>query len=283
MRGGPGLGSIAGAQGDYFQATRGGGNGDYRVIVLAPNSVEELGNFPKLAFDLAEKYRIPVMILADGILGQMMESMSFNFDPVDPNKLGKFDWAVDIHKNGRTKNNVFSYKGDNLIADVVERAKRYGLIEQTEQRYEERSCEDSDVILVAYGLSSRACLEAVNHAKEQGLKVGLFRPITLWPFPQKRLGELATKTKAMLVVEQSLGQLLQDVQLAVGDKCPVGLNAYPSGGQPDGAQILTAAKSLLTGKKEGLFTLKDHAAGFTYNCERDLKLGVQGDRKGETK
>ena len=283
MRGGPGLGSIAGAQGDYFQATRGGGNGDYRVIVLAPNSVEELGNFPKLAFDLAEKYRIPAMILADGILGQMMESMSFNFDPVDPNQLGKFDWAVDIHKNGRTKNNVFSYKGDNLIADVVERARRYGLIEQTEQRYEERNCEDADVILVAYGLSSRACLEAVNHAKEQGLKVGLFRPITLWPFPQKRLAELAKKTKAMLVVEQSLGQLLQDVQLAVGDKCPVGLNAYPSGGQPDGAQILTAAQSLLTGKKDGLFTLKDHAAGFTYNCQRDLKLGVQGDRKGETK
>ena len=283
MRGGPGLGSIAGAQGDYFQATRGGGNGDYRVLVLAPNSVEELGNFPKLAFDLAEKYRMPAMILADGILGQMMESMSFNFDPVDPNKLGKFDWAVDIHKNGRAKNNVFSYKGDNLIADVVERAKRYGLIEQTEQRYEERDCENADVILVAYGLSSRACLEAVNHAKEQGLKVGLFRPITLWPFPVKRLAELAQKTKAMLVVEQSLGQLLQDVQLAVGDKCPVGLNAYPSGGQPDGAQILTAAKSLLTGKKDGLFTLKDHAAGFTYNCQRDLKLGVQGDRKGETK
>ena len=283
MRGGPGLGSIAGAQGDYFQATRGGGNGDYHVLVLAPNSVEELGNFPKLAFDLAEKYRIPAMILADGILGQMMESMSFNFDPVDPNKLGKFDWAVDIHKNGRAKNNVFSYKGDNLIADVVERAKRYGLIEQTEQRYEERNCEDADVILVAYGLSSRACLEAVNHAKEQGLKVGLFRPITLWPFPAKRLAELAPKTKAMLVVEQSLGQLLQDVQLAVGDKCPVGLNAYPSGGQPDGAQILTAAQSLLTGKKDGLFTLKDHAAGFTYHCQRDLKLGVQGDRKGETK
>ncbi len=283
MRGGPGLGSIAGAQGDYFQATRGGGNGDYHILVLAPNSVEELGNFPKLAFDLAEKYRIPAMILADGILGQMMESMSFNFDPVDPNKLGKFEWAVDIHKNGRAKNNVFSYKGDNLIADVVERAKRYGLIEQTEQRYEERNCEDADVILVAYGLSSRACLEAVNHAKEQGLKVGLFRPITLWPFPSKRLAELAGKTKAILTVEQSLGQLVQDVQLAVAGKCPVGLNAYPAGGQPDGAQILTAAKSLLTGQKDGLFTLKDHAAGFTYNCTRNLKLGIQGDRKGETK
>jgi len=280
MRGGPGLGSISGAQGDYFQATRGGGNGDYRVIVLAPNSVEELGNFPKIAFDLAEKYRMPCMILADGILGQMMESMSFNFEPVDPNKLGKFDWAVDIHKNGRAKNNVFSYKGDNLIADVVERAKRYGLVEKTEVRYEERDCEGADVILVAYGLSSRACLEAVNKAKESGLKVGLFRPITLWPFPSKRLAEIAGKAKGVLVVEQSLGQLVQDVQLAVGNTVKIGLNAYPAGGQPDGTQILTAAASLLNGKTEGLFDLQRHADGFTFDCKRDLSLGVQGDLKG---
>jgi 2-oxoglutarate ferredoxin oxidoreductase subunit alpha len=280
MRGGPGLGSISGAQGDYFQATRGGGNGDYHIIVLAPNSVEELGNFPKLAFDLSEKYRMPCMILADGILGQMMESMSFHFDPVDPNKLGKFEWAVDIHKNGRAKNNVFSYKGDNLIADVVERAKRYGLVEKTEARYEERNCEEADIILVAYGLSSRACLEAVNKAGESGLKVGLFRPITLWPFPSKRLAELARKAKGVLVVEQSLGQLVQDVKLAVGSDVKVGLNAYPAGGQPDGAQILTAARSLQNGQTEGLFDLQRHADGFTFDCKRDLSLGVQGDRKG---
>ncbi|MBO7191337.1 MAG: 3-methyl-2-oxobutanoate dehydrogenase subunit VorB [Elusimicrobiaceae bacterium] len=280
MRGGPGLGSISGAQGDYFQATRGGGNGDYHIIVLAPNSVEELGNFPKLGIELAEKYRMPCMILADGILGQMMESMAFNFEPVDPNKLGKFDWAVDINKQGRGKSKVFSYKGDNLIADVTERAKRYGLIEKTEARYEERNAEDCDILLVAYGLSSRACLEAVNMASSKGLKVGLFRPITLWPFPSKRLAELAQKAKGVLVVEQSLGQLVQDVKLAVGDCVPVGLNAYPAGGQPDGTQILTAAQSLLTGKKEGLFDLQEHAANFTYNCARDLSLGVQGDAQG---
>jgi 2-oxoglutarate ferredoxin oxidoreductase subunit alpha len=248
--------------------------------VLAPNSVEELGNFPKLAFDLAEKYRMPAMILADGILGQMMESMSFNFEPVDPNQIGKFDWAVDINKGSRPKTNVYSYKGDNLIEDVTLRAKRYGLIEKTEARWEERNTEDADVILVAYGLSSRACLEAVNKAQEQGLKVGLFRPITLWPFPSKRLAELAAKAKGILVVEQSLGQLVQDVRLAVGDKNPVGLNAYPAGGQPDGSQILTAAESLLKGKKEGLFDLQEHAEGFEYACKRDLSLGVQGDRKG---
>ena len=283
MRGGPGLGSIGGAQGDYFQATRGGGNGDYRVIVLAPNSVEELGNFPKLGFELAEKYRMPCMILADGILGQMMESMSFNFDPIDPNKLGKFDWAVDICKGSRGKKNVFSYKGDNLIADVTERAKRYGLIEKTEARYEERNTDDCDVLLVAYGLSSRACLEAVSRAKEEGLKVGLFRPITLWPFPSKRLAELSQKVKAILTVEQSLGQLVQDVKLSVGDKTPVYLQAYPAGGQPDGAAILTGVRSCLSGGKEGLFDLQQHADGFTYHCTRDLSLGVQGDLKGGTK
>ncbi|MBR2504521.1 MAG: hypothetical protein IKB61_01100, partial [Elusimicrobiaceae bacterium] len=265
---------------DYFQATRGGGNGDYRVIVLAPNSVEELGNFPKLGFELAEKYRMPCMILADGILGQMMESMSFNFDPIDPNTLGKMDWAVDIEKNGRPKRKVFSYKGDYLIADVLERAKRYGLMEKTEARWEERNTEDCDVLLVAYGLSSRACLEAVNKAKEEGLKVGLFRPITLWPFPSKRLNELAQKTKAVLTVEQSLGQLVQDVKLAVDGAAPVYLNAYPAGGQPDGNSILTAVKSCLNGGKEGLFDLQEHAGDFAYSCERDASLGMQGDCKG---
>ena len=283
MRGGPGLGSISGAQGDYFQATRGGGNGDYHILVLAPNSVEELGNFPKLAFDLAEKYRMPCMILADGVLGQMMESMSFNFEPVDPNQLGKFDWAVDIEKNGRAKNKVFSYKGDHLIEDVVERAKRYGLIEKTEVRYEERNTEDCDVLLVAYGLSSRACLEAVNHAAEHGLKVDLFRPITLWPFPSKRLAELAGKVKAILTVEQSLGQLVQDVKLAVGDKTPVYLKAYPAGGQPEGAAILQAAQFALQGKTDGLFDLQRHADGFTYDCKRNTQLGMQGDCKGGAK
>lgn len=280
MRGGPGLGSISGSQGDYFQATRGGGNGDYHIIVLAPNSVEELGNFPKLAFELAEKYRMPCMILADGILGQMMESMSFNFDPIDPNQLGKFDWAVDINKNGRKKNNVFSYKGDNLIADVVERAKRYGYIEKTEPRFESRQTEDCDVLLVAYGLSSRACMEAVVKGREEGLKVGLFRPITLWPFPSEALRKAAQNAKAVVCVEQSLGQLVQDVKLALNGAKPVYLNAYPAGGQPDGGTILPAVTSALNGGTEGLFDLQRHAEGFTYECKRDTALGIQGDWKG---
>ena len=139
------------------------------------------------------------------------------------------------------------------------------------------------MLLVAYGLSSRACLEAVNHAKEAGIKVGLFRPITLWPFPSKRLAELAGKCKAVLAVEQSLGQMVQDVKLAIEGKTPVYLKAYPAGGQPEGAAILEAAKSALAGKTEGLFDLQRHADGFSYECKRDLSLGVQGDRKGGTK
>ena len=163
---------------------------------------------------------------------------------------------------------------------MVERAKRYGLIEKTEARWEERNAEDCDVLLVAYGLSSRACLEAVNKAREEGLKVGLFRPVTLWPFPSKRLAELAAKTKGVLAVEQSLGQLVQDVKLAVNGKTPVYLNAYPAGGQPDGNTILTAVRSILNGQKEGLFDLQEHANGFTYHCQRDTSLGMQGDLKG---
>ena len=136
------------------------------------------------------------------------------------------------------------------------------------------------MLLVAYGLSSRACLEAVNKAKEEGLKVGLFRPITLWPFPTKRLAEVAKNAKAILTVEQSLGQLVQDVKLAVNGEVPVYLNAYPAGGQPSGESILTAIKSCLNGGKEGLFDLQEHAADFAYECKRNSSIGMQGDCKG---
>ena len=150
MRGGPGLGNIAGAQGDYMQATRGGGNGDYRLIVLAPNSVEELGNFPKLAFELSEKYRIPAMILADGILGQMMEGMSYNFEPVDPKTLPAKSWALGINDGTRAKNMISSYglaEGE-LEKMILKRAERYALIERDEVRFEERFTEDYKGLLL---------------------------------------------------------------------------------------------------------------------------------------
>jgi len=248
MRGGPGLGNIIGAQGDYFQATRGGGHGDYRLIVLAPNSVEEMGNFPKLAFDLSEKYRVPAMILADGILGQMMEGMSYDFAPVDPSKLPAKDFALG-NSAGRKTRRVYSVwltEGE-LEHIVLNRAKKYAEIEKTEVRFEERYTKDADIVVAAYGLSARASLEAVELARKEGIKAGLFRPITLWPYPYKQLKALSKTAKCMLTVEMSLGQMVTDVRLAVNGKIPVYLHARPAGGQPTGEDILTAIKSALKG------------------------------------
>ncbi|WP_424245342.1 2-oxoglutarate ferredoxin oxidoreductase subunit alpha [Elusimicrobium posterum] len=256
-RGGPGIGNITGAQGDYFQATRGGGHGDYKTIVIAPNSVEEMGNFPKKAFDLSEKYRIPAMILSDGVLGQMMEGMSYDFEPVDPKAQAKPDWALGMNPEHRAKRmiNAYNLADGKLEIQVLDRVSRYRAVEENEVLFEEREIEDAEVVLVAYGISSRASLAALKLAREQGLKVGLLRPITLWPFPSKRLCEIATngKCKAMLAVEMSLGQMVQDVKLAVNGNVPVYLHARPGGGQPTGEDIVTAVNSVLTGKKDALF------------------------------
>jgi 2-oxoglutarate ferredoxin oxidoreductase subunit alpha len=260
MRGGPGLGNIAGAQGDYTQATRGGGNGDYRTLVLAPFSVQELANFPKKAFELSEKYRIPAMILADGILGQMMEGMSYDFEPVDPKCLPLKPWAIGgAHE--RNRNMVFSYalaEGD-LEKMVLKRAERYALVERDEVLYEERFTEDADVLVVAYGISARASIAAINIAREKGVKVGMIRPITLWPFPTKRIAELAQKVKSVLCVEMSLGQMKVDVDLAVSGKVPVYLHAKPGAFFPVSEEIAIAIESAAKGKKEQLFNQQDLA------------------------
>lgn len=256
MRGGPGLGNIVGAQGDYFQATRGGGHGDYRTIVLAPNSVQEMGNFPKLAFELAEKYRVPSMILADGILGQMMEGVSFDFEDVDPAKLKEPDFAIGPNKTGRERRRVYSYwlKDGELEVDVLRRAKIYAEIEKNEVRFEEIETKDAEIVIVAYGLAARASHQAVEMARKEGIKAGLLRPITLWPFPYKRIEELSKQVKCMLCAEMSLGQMIVDVKLAVNGKVPVYLHARPSGGIPTGEDILQAIKSSLNGGKgEGLY------------------------------
>ncbi len=261
MRGGPGLGNIVGAQGDYFQATRGGGNGDYRTIVLAPNSVQEMGNMPKLGFELSEKYRIPAMILADGVLGQMMEGMNFDFEEVDPKTLPAQPWALGPC-TGREKRQVFSYwlKDGELETALINRAKRYAVVEESEVRFEERYTADAEIVLVAYGLSARASLEAVEMARKEGIKAGLLRPITLWPFPYKKLAELSKTCKAMLAVEMSLGQMIVDVRLAVEGKVPVYLHARPGGGMPTGEDILTAIKSSLKGSGPCLYDAKNPAA-----------------------
>ncbi|MDD4003929.1 MAG: 3-methyl-2-oxobutanoate dehydrogenase subunit VorB [Elusimicrobiaceae bacterium] len=250
VRGGPGLGNIAGAQGDYFQAVKGGGHGDYRVITLAPNTVQEMGNFPMLAYELAEKYRVPAMILADGILGQMMEPVSFEKEPVDAAKLPVPDWALG-NCAGRAKRLVNSYdlREGELEKLINARARRYAEIEKNEARWEERDTGDADIILVAYGTSSRACLEALHCAREKRLKVGLFRPITLWPFPSGQLARAAKKAKAVLTVEMSLGQMVEDVRLAVNGAVPVHLHARPGGGVPTGAEIIEQAGKILAGKQ----------------------------------
>ncbi|MFA6583960.1 MAG: 3-methyl-2-oxobutanoate dehydrogenase subunit VorB [Elusimicrobiaceae bacterium] len=247
VRGGPGLGNIAGAQSDYFQSVKGGGHGDYRVITLAPNSVHEMGNFPRKCYELAEKYRMPAMILADGILGQMMEPVEFEDEqPVDLSKRAEPAWALG-NSAGRAKRVVSSYdlREGELEKLVNARAERYHAVEENEVLWEEHHTERMDILLVAYGTSSRACLEALHYAKEKGLSVGLFRPITLWPFPYRQLAAAAGRAKAVLTVEMSLGQMVEDVRLAVNGSVPVHLHARPGGGLPTGADIVAQAEKIL--------------------------------------
>ncbi len=235
MRGGPGLGNIAGAQGDYWQATRGGGHGDYRTFVMAPNSVTEMGSFPHKCYEVAFKYRIPSMVLTDGIIGQMMEPVEFTTPEVDPKALPEPDWAIGVNHN-RAKRIVKSYdlREGFLELMVNERVKRYKQIEAAEVMYEEKMMDDAEIAIVAYGTSARVSVAAMKLAREKGLKVGLFRPITLWPFPKARLVELSKRVKKFLVVEMSLGQMVEDVQLSLNGRAEVHLHAKP------GASVMTA-------------------------------------------
>jgi 2-oxoglutarate ferredoxin oxidoreductase subunit alpha len=252
VRGGPGLGNIAGAQGDYFQSVRGGGHGDYRTFVMAPNSAEEMGNFPIKCYELGEKYRVPSMILSDGTIGQMMEPVEFKFEPVDAKKLPVPEWAIGANP-GRPRRMVGSYdlREGELEKMVLARAKRYREIEEKESLWEGKMLEDAEVVLVAYGIASRASLAALKLAREQGLKVGLFRPITLWPFPKKVLADTAKRVKSMVSVELSLGQMIDDVKLAIDCRVPVHLHARPGGAIPTGEEIVeTIRKALKAGSKE---------------------------------
>jgi 2-oxoglutarate ferredoxin oxidoreductase subunit alpha len=254
VRGGPGLGNIAGAQGDYFQSVRGGGHGDYRVFVMAPNSADEMGNFPVKCYEIAEKYRVPAMVLADGLLGQMMEPVEFKFEPVDPKALKAPDWALGVNE-GRARRVVRSYdlKEGGLEVMTLGRVERYKEIEEGEALFEARQTEDADLVMVAYGISSRICHAALKMAREKGLKVGLLRPITLWPFPRREIKRLAGRAKAMLAVEMSLGQMVEDVRLAVEHRIPVHLHARPSGAIPTGEEVFNAVEKLMkSGVKEAV-------------------------------
>ncbi len=221
QRGGPGLGGIQPSQADYYQATRGVGHGDMRLIVLAPSSVQEMASLTAEAFDLADIYRMPTMLLADGALGQMMEPVDFSAFP--KRELPEKTWAANGHGDARKKNIVNSlYIDPKVLEDsVVERYKRYAEIEEKEVKYEEYMTEDADVILVAYGITARIAKSAVNAAREAGIKAGLLRPITLWPFPKAKIAALADTAKAFISVEMSMGQMVDDVKLAVNGKKPV--------------------------------------------------------------
>ena len=203
QRGGPGLGTIQPSQSDYFQATRGGGNGDYNVIVLAPNSVQEMADFVDLAFELAFKYRNPAMILSDGVIGQMMEERNLHLQ------------------------------------------EKYRQIRENEVRFETQQCEDADYVIVSFGSAARIGEKAVELAREQGLKVGLFRPITLWPFPSKQLVDLCKGKKGILVSEINAGQMVQDVRLAIDGALPVEHFGRLGGIVPDPEEIVNALKEKL--------------------------------------
>lgn len=250
QRGGPGLGTIQPSQGDYFQATRGGGNGDYNVIVLAPNSVQEMADFVDLAFQLAFKYRNPAMILSDGVIGQMMEKVVL--PPAKPRRTmeeveAECPWATTGRRNGRQPNIITSL--DLRSAEMERRnkelQKKYATVRANEVRYEELYIEDAEYIIVAFGSAARISEKAIEMAREEGIKVGLFRPITLWPYPEKEVEAAAKGKKGILVVELNAGQMIQDVRLAVGKTLPIEHYGKMGGVIPEPIEVLEALKELI--------------------------------------
>ena len=242
VRGGPGLGNIAPAQCDYFQATKGGGHGDYRLIVLGPSTVPEAGELTMLAFELADEYRIPVMLLADGMLGQMMEPVALP-DPIDIDSLPTKDWAT-TGAAGRDPNIVLSFDLDpeRLKAMNLALQKKYKQIEANEVRYEETAIDDADLVIAAYGTVARIAKSVARMAREEGLKVGIFRPITLWPFPYEPLRTLAERVDTILTVEMSAGQMWEDVRLAVCERAKTPFYGELGGVVPTPRAILSEVK-----------------------------------------
>lgn len=245
QRGGPGLGGIQPSQADYWQATKALGHGDFQLLVFAPSTVQEMVDLVSDAFDMADKYRMPAMILADGMLGQMMEPVTLP-EKTDKKPVEK-PWAACGHENKRPHNIVNSlYLTPNALEDlIVERYKRYDTIKANEQRAEEYRTEDAELILVAYGASSRVARSAVNKAREDGLKVGLVRPITLWPFPTDAVKRAASQAKQLLTVEMSMGQMVDDVRLAAEHRVPVHFFGRTGGIIPTPKAVLGEIKRLM--------------------------------------
>lgn len=237
QRGGPGLGDISASQADYFQAVKGGGHGDYHIIVLAPSSVQEMADLVYDAFDLADKYRNPVMILGDAQIGQLMEPVEFHKRP--KKNLPPKTWAL-TGAEGRKRNIVKSFypvKGQ-LEEFNAHLQRKYKTIKDNEVRYETINTHKADVVLVAYGTSARVCTEVVKKSSRLEFKVGLIRPITLWPFPKEVIQRISEKVQCILTVEMSAGQMVEDVRLAVEGRCPVHFYGRTGGGVPTSSQVI---------------------------------------------
>lgn len=248
QRGGPGLGGIQPSQSDYFQATRGGGHGDYHLIVMAPASVQEMADMTAKCFDLSDKYRVPAMILADGTMGQMMEPVVLP-EPQEykPNK----PWAVTGTKCERNHNiiNSLYLKPDELERTNFERFERYKAIEENESLYESFMMEDADICVAAFGIAARVSKNAIMAARAEGIKVGMIRPITLWPFPKAPFKEAAKTVKSFISVELNMGQMIEDVQLATECKRPVMLCNRTGGMIPSPEEVLEAIKKAQGGNR----------------------------------
>ncbi len=250
QRGGPGLGTIQPSQGDYFQATRGGGNGDYNVIVLAPASVQEMADFVDLAFELAFKYRNPAMILSDGVIGQMMEKVVLPpFKPrrTDEEVIRECPWASTGKTKDRKRNVITSLelKPEAMEARNLALQEKYRTIKENEVRYETQQCDDAEYLIVAFGSAARIAEKAIEIAREEGLKVGLFRPITLWPFPTKEIAAMARGKKGVLVAEINAGQMVQDVRLSINGEVPVEQFGRLGGIVPEPEEIVNALRTQL--------------------------------------
>lgn len=253
QRGGPGLGTIQPSQADYWQSTKGGGHGDYRLIVLAPSSVQEMNDFVELGFQLAFKYRNPAMILTDGVIGQMMEKVVLSdyiprlTDQEIEEKYGS--WVTNGKKAKREQHIITSLELDSgrMEQNNIRFQEKYTKMEEDEVLYEEIQCEDAEYLIVAFGSSARICQKAVDVARAKGIKVGLLRPITLFPFPKKPIAALAEKVKGMLVVEMNAGQMVEDVQLAAGCSIPVKYYGRLGGIVPNPGEVVEALEQKLIG------------------------------------
>ena len=247
QRGGPGLGGIQPSQSDYFQATKGGGHGDYRMIVLAPASVQEMASLTIKGFNLADKYLMTSMILADGTIGQMMEPISFEDAEIETYEK---PWALTGTKGERKHNVVNSLylKPDELEVKNFERFERYKIVEENEPMWEEYMMEDAEYCVVAFGIASRVAKNAVVAARAEGIKVGLIRPITLWPFPKKALAKAAQQVKGFISVELSMGQMIEDIRLYTGCKKPVGLCNRCGGMIPSPDEVLDSIRKATKGE-----------------------------------